>query len=56
VGYLTYGEYQRRAKFVPVGTNRFGIPATDQPFWSIPVPVLRPIHDLFSRAAAWAAG
>jgi hypothetical protein len=55
LGYLTYGEYQRRAKFVPVGTSRFGIPSTTQSFWSVPVPVLRPLSDLFSRVNAWAA-
>jgi len=54
LGYLSRGEFQRKAVRLPAGSRTFGQPRTEQDYKSLPVDQLRPLPDLFIRANNWA--
>jgi hypothetical protein len=54
LGYLSRGEFHRKATRLPAGSRVFGLPRTEQDYQSLPVSQLRPLPDLFIRANNWA--
>lgn len=52
-GYMTRGEFRRRAKRLPAGSRVFQYPRTRTDNWSVPVADLHAIPDLFVRAQNW---
>jgi hypothetical protein len=54
LGYLSRGEFRRKAAHLPAGSRVFGLPRTEQDCKSLPVSQLRPLPDLFIRANNWA--
>ena len=53
-GYLTRGEFRRRARRVPPGTAVLQYPRTCVENMAVPLSDLRPITDLVARAKSWA--
>ncbi len=53
-GYLTWGEFRRRARRVPPGSAVLQYVRTRTENMAVPLPDLRPIADLTARAHSWA--
>lgn len=52
-GYLTRGEFRRRAAFLPAGSRVFQYARTRVDNLCLPVEDLHPLPDLFARAKSW---
>lgn len=53
-GYMTRGEFRRRAKRIPAGSPVFQYAHTQTDNMAVPVAELHPLADLFVRAQNWA--
>lgn len=53
VGYITRGEYRRRAELLPVGSRVFQFPHTRLKNLALPAGCLHPISDLLERVREW---
>jgi len=53
-GYITRGEFRRRARRIPMGSRVFQYPKTRTDNMAVPVSSLHPLSDLFVRAQNWA--
>jgi hypothetical protein len=53
-GYITRGEFRRRANLVPSGSQVFQYPRTLTDNMGVPLPTLHPMSDLFTRTQNWA--
>lgn len=54
-GYITRGEFRRRARRIPAGGQVFQYPRTRTDNLAVPIASLHPLSDLFARARAWAS-
>ncbi len=52
-GYMTRGEYRKRAQKIPAGSRVFQYPRTSTPNFVLPIKELHPLKNLFSKARAW---
>ena len=55
-GYITRGEFRRRASYLPAGSQVFQYPHTRTPNYSLPIRDLYPLAELFKNVKAWWAG
>jgi hypothetical protein len=54
-GYMLRGEFRRRARRLPAGSQVLQYSRTKTANLALPVKDLYPLDDLFGRARAWAA-
>lgn len=54
LGYISQGDYNRQAKKLPAGKLETFDRCGERELVGVPVGALRPLSDLFSRAASWA--
>jgi len=52
-GYITRGEFRRRARRIPTGSQVFQYARTQTDNMFVPVADLHPLSDLFVRAQNW---
>ena len=56
VGYISQGDFNRKAEKLGVGSRVLGIPRLEEGALAAPVAELKPMKDLFVRAENWARG
>jgi hypothetical protein len=52
-GYMTRGEFRRRARPLPAGSRVLQYPRTRTENMSLPIGELRPLGDLLERVKEW---
>ncbi|MBL7163903.1 MAG: hypothetical protein ISS57_14985 [Anaerolineales bacterium] len=55
-GYMTRGEFRRKARHLPAGSRVFQYPRTSTPNLALPIGKLNPLKSFFSQAKAWSKG